>query len=158
MSNQLRFISQVIYKLKRRYGLPVQLLKRTSTTVDIETGRKTIVKAFMNLRRAIVLPSRMHREFFYDLAFIAAAKNFTYGAHLDPEERRFIIDRKDLRGWEIEVGQWLVYQNRRYDIKEVSDFEDDRAYYVLAKQSIASSAGDVTEVSDDIVISEEAEA
>jgi len=154
MSNQLRFISTVIYRLKRRFGVPVQLVKRTSTSVDLETGRKAVVKAFINVRRAIVLPSRQFREFYYDLAFIASAKNFTYGGHLDPDERRFIIDRKDLRGWEIEVGQWLVHQCRRYDVKEVSDFEDDRAYYVLAKQSIASASGEVVSVSDDFVISE----
>jgi hypothetical protein len=157
MSNQLKFISAVVYRLKRRFGVPIQLLKRTSTSVDIETGRKTIVKAFVNVRRAIVLPTREHREFFYDLAFIAAAKNFTYGAHIDSSERRFILDRKDLRGWAVEVGQWIVYQNQRYDVKEVSDFEEDRSYYVLAKQSVAAATGEVVEVGDTLAIGDDAD-
>lgn len=155
--NQLKFISAVVYRLKRRYGVPIQIVKRVSNSVNIETGQKSLVKAFVNVRRAIVLPTREHREFYYDLAFIAAAKNFTYGAHIDVTERRFILDRKDLRGWAVEVGQWIVYQGQRYDVKEVSDFEEDRSYYVLAKQSVASATGEVVEVSDDLTLTEDAD-
>lgn len=157
MANNLGFIKRVIYNLKRRYGIRLTVLRRASATLNIETGVKTIVRDFYHINRGIVLPSRIHREFYYDLAFIAAAKNFSYGGHVDVTERRLILDARDC-AFEPEVGHWITFDRVRYDVKEVSRFEEGAAYYVLVKQSIAAAPADAIDgrPEDSITLSDEA--
>ena len=76
--NRLRFISQVLYRLKRRYGEPVEIVVRDSSVTNLQTGAKIVVVSNKHVIRGIVLPSTISREFDYDLAFIANNKNFTY--------------------------------------------------------------------------------
>ena len=136
--NQLRFISRVVYRLKRRYGSIVDFYYRTSSTVNLETGQKTVVKDFFRVNRAIVLPSDIHREFRYDLTFIATNKNFTYGGHFDTSQRRIIVDRKDVPlGRELEVGQYCIYDGRRYELKQVEEFEERTSYFIVVKEDIS---------------------
>lgn len=138
--NRLRFISQVLYRLKRRYGEAVIIYNRLSSTTNLETGVKSVITESVIVKRAIVLPSKIHREFVYDLTFIATNKNFTYGGHFDTTERQLIFDRKDLPNFEIKVGMYLLFKSRRYDVKQVEEFEDNTGYFVTAKQSIEADA------------------
>lgn len=134
--NRLAFIKKVLYRLKRRYGSDVAIRWRISSEVDRATGEKTVVNGSLRVQRMIVLPSVIHREFSYDLAYIAAAKNFTYGGFFDTQERRFIVDTKDLPAdFEIKVGYFFVYGGKRYDVKQVEEFEEHTAYFITAKQS-----------------------
>jgi hypothetical protein len=158
--NRLSFITKVLYRLKRRYGSVLDIVWRVSSTVNRETGEKVVVRDAHRVMRAIVLPSVIHREFSYDLAYIAAAKNFTYGGFFDTTERRFIVDARDLpTDFEIKIGQYLVYDRVRYDVKEVSRFEENRAFFITAKQSEAVETANCIEVSleDEISLTDEAE-
>lgn len=142
--NRLRFISQVLYRLKRRYGEPCTICQRTSSTTDLETGVKTVHKTTRLVNRVIVLPSLIHREFQYDLTFIATNKNFTYGGLYDTTERRLIFDRKDLGDFEITRDMYLLFAGRRYEIKQIEEFEERTAYFVVAKGSLEAHAETIT--------------
>lgn len=157
----LSFISRVLYRLKRRYGNVVDIVWRESSVTNRETGVKTVVKDSLRVQRMIVLPSQVHREFSYDLAYIAAAKNFTYGAFFDTDTRRFIVDAHDLpTDFEIKPGYWFVYDTKRYDVKEAERFEENRGWLVLAKQSQNVDAGNVIELHlfSEVSLTSEAEA
>jgi hypothetical protein len=148
--NQLRFVRDVIYRLKRNYGLPADFYKLASSSVDRATGKKTTVRLKASVARVIALPSRNQREFYYDLTFIASNKNFTYGGFVDTDERRFVVDRRDLRHKEfsiLEVGQYMVYKEQRFDIKEVAEFEDSNCYGLICKQTVAAAPERVVEIS-----------
>lgn len=158
--SRLAFISKVLYRLKRRYGNIVDIVWRESSTTNRDTGVKTIVKNSLRLQRVIVLPSQLHREFSYDLAYIAAAKNFTYGAFFDTDTRRFIVDARDLPvDFEIKPGYWLVYDEKRYDVKEAERFEESRGWLVLGKQSENVDPGNVIALSlfSEVSLTSEAE-
>lgn len=136
--NRLVFIKRAMYRMKRRYGSKIRLLDRVSVVTDRATGVRTTDVDDLIVNRAIMLPNTLHREFFYDLTFIASNKNFTYGGHVGTTERRMILDRKDLRKadgspWIVEVGQWFLYGGRRYEVKEVNEFEEAYAYMVTGK-------------------------
>jgi hypothetical protein len=88
-------IRKVLYHLKRRFGVPATL-QRPTTTNNSKTGIATRSYQTVTIRRAIVLPERLERDFVYDLAFIASNKNFTYGGHFDKGQRRVIVDGRDL--------------------------------------------------------------
>ena len=92
---RLREIKKIIYGLKRAYGLPITLYQPLVTTPNFETGAliRTWTETIVN--RAIVLPYKEQRKFEYDLSYLRAAVNFTYGGYYDVKRRIIIIDRDD---------------------------------------------------------------
>lgn len=130
MLNQLRFIKRLMYSLKRRYGVTVRFLKYTAYAVDPQTGTVTSTVANKLVRRAIAQPNTADRTFFYDLTMIASNKNFIYGAITDRNQRKLVIDREDVRDWQVEVGQWFLLDGKRYEVSEVIDYQDQRCYFI----------------------------
>ena len=54
----------------------------------------------------------------YDLSFVAANKNFTYGAFFEIGDRWAIIDGLYLpKGFEISENDYVVYAAKRYDLQ-----------------------------------------
>lgn len=132
--NQLRFIRDTLYDLKRRYGEVVDFIRIVSSTVDRETGDKIVVKSGLRVNRCIVLNSYELRKFVYDLSFIATNKNFTYGGFFDQTQRDFIVDAVDIN-YEPLQGQYLVYDGTRFDIHQVQRFEGRTGYLIRGKQT-----------------------
>jgi hypothetical protein len=135
MNNKLRFIKSVIYKMKRSYGLPIDYYQASSHTLDVEDGDKVTTLIKTRIQRAVVLRAREFQSFVYDLAFISANKDFTTGGYFDPEDRRVIIDRSDVPiSFEPAVDDYYIFQNRKYEVKEILSYEDDYAYIMLARR------------------------
>lgn len=132
--NKLHFMKRAIYKLKRSYGLPVVLQKIEQHSTDPETGVKSTVLGAIHIDRAIVLRAREFRSFVYDLAYISANKDFTTGGFFDPEDRRALVDADDLEGYEPNVGDHVIFQAERYDIKNVFHFENNLVYGFLLRK------------------------
>jgi len=136
----LRQIKLIIYRLKRQYGLLMYIKYPSSDDVyNLETG--AIVRTLMTItiRKGIVLPQKTTREFAYDLSFIAANKNFTYGGFYDPSVRNIIIDAKDLpTDFVITGNMYVVFDSRRYEIKENHKAENGKAWLLQVKQISAS--------------------
>lgn len=150
--NNLRFIRDAIYALKQEFGLPVNIVWRSSSEIDLETGRKTVTQDSKTVNRAIVLPATTQRDFVYDLTFIASNKNFTYGGLFDKHRRKVFIDRQDLPpDFEIKLGYILIIAGKHYDVKGVDDYVDgfpDQpiAYELDVEQATNIDIGNVTNV------------
>ncbi len=126
--NNLRFIKQVLYTLKRDFGLPANIVWRTSSVPNLETGKLNVSQDSVAVSRAIVLPRVLQRDFVYDLSFIASNKNFTYGGLFDKNSRKVFIDPDDLpAGFEIKIGYWIVFNGVRYEVKTVDTYEQNAA-------------------------------
>ena len=135
MSTNPRFIRNVLYSLKRKYGLLMEFVFKTSSTADSRTGKITVVKDSFNIHRAILLPSVVVKEFTYNLTFIASSKNFVYGGLYDTTQRRVILDGVDLPNQFVpKPGQSLIFAAKRWDIKQVQEFQIGKGYYLLVKQ------------------------
>jgi hypothetical protein len=110
--------------LKRAYRGSVVIHRRTDISLDLDTGAKIITTEAWQVDKAIILPSGKSREFSFDLAFIAVLKQFTYGASYDTDTRRIIIDNADLpAGWKPRKDDYVVYDNLKYEINEIQEFE-----------------------------------
>jgi hypothetical protein len=132
-------IKRIIYRLKREFGKPISLQWHTSNGVNRATGMKSVTYENIDIKRAIVLPNRLHRDFTYDLAFIGENKNFTYGAYFHTSERHMIIDSKDMPAdFKIKLDYWTVFEDRRWDVKVAQEF--DQAWYILVKEVEGSDA------------------
>lgn len=133
--NDLRSIKTILYTLKRAYGLPINIVWRTESTPNLETGKKTVQQDSVSVDRAIILPATTNRNFVYDLVFIASNKNFTYGGFFDKNRRKVIIDRADLpRDFEIKIGHYLIINSKRYEVKNIDTFDVQAAYDLDVEQ------------------------
>ncbi len=133
MANVLRQISSIIYRLKREFGLPATL-RVVDDAYNIETGAVTPSNTGYTIARAIILPRRSIRDFVYDLSFIAANKNFTYGGLFDGDRRAIIIDAKDLpAGVRPTQDMIIIFDAEQYDILEVQRAENDRGYILICR-------------------------
>jgi hypothetical protein len=144
---QTRFIRKILYTLKRGYGFDLTFHKKTSETKALETGDLTTATTIKRVRRAIVLPDELQHKFEYDLAFIAAAKNFTYGGLYETSLRRLIIDRQDLGDYTIELGDYFIWGERRWEVAKVAEFELQTGFMVWGKMVEGTTRYQVSEIS-----------
>ncbi len=134
---RLRFVKRTIYRLKRTYGVPMDLYAQTLGQTNTQTGQKTITYEKVRIKRVIVQPARTHREFVYDLAFISANKDFTTGGFFDASDRRIIIDANDLpSNWVMDNDQFVIFNNRRFDVKSYFEFETDAGYILVIRETV----------------------
>ena len=122
---KFRFLRATIYKLKRRFGESVTFVRIEETgATDFATGE--VAENYLekkNVRNAIFLPFALSRNFSYDLSYIAANKNFTYGGMYDISVSTIICDKKDLKGFELDLNAYVLVDCKRYEVKKV-----DQAY------------------------------
>jgi len=122
--------------MKRSYGLPIDLCQQTLGQTNLETGEKDITYMKAHIARAIVQPARTSRSFVYDLAYISANKDFTTGGFFDASDRRVIIDAADLpTDWELDNDQFVIFNNRRYDIKSFYEFESNMGFILVLRET-----------------------
>jgi hypothetical protein len=130
-----RFLRRTLYSLKRQYGGRVDVYQLGSTDTDYETGDKTYTRSMITVPKCIVLPVKIQREAVQSISVISANKTFVYGGTYDAGTRMFIIDARDLpNDYEIVNDDWLVYDNRRYDIKDITEFEQHTGWIITGRE------------------------
>lgn len=138
MANNLRQHRLVIYRLKRMFGLPATVVRPDVTTHDVNTGE--IQRAFTKIviRRAILLPQNLDRSFVYDLTFIAANNNFVQGGYFDRDQRKMIVDARDLpKDFRFTLNDEVEFDNSRFTIKTIS-LAENKVAYLLGLQTQAN--------------------
>lgn len=129
------FVRRTLESLSRRYGGQADLYRNTSQLVDNETGVTTYQRSVTRVRRMIKMPDDLTRKFAYDISYLAANKNFTYGGTIDQYDRIFLIPASQLSDFIPQVADWIVWDSKRYDVKFVEEF-DHRAGYVLKAAAV----------------------
>lgn len=125
-------IKRVIYNLKRRFGESLSVVRPGSRTPNLSTGVITSGEdTSISVGKAIILPGKAERKFSYDLSFIAANKNFTYGGFYDVDQREIIIDAKDLGAFVPKISDHILWRTKKHEVKQVSEFGNDAAYLIV---------------------------
>jgi len=118
-----REIERIIYNLKRQWGTAM-ILKRETTALDVDTGVETpTVVATVTVGRGILLPRKIATDFAYDLSYIAANKNFTYGGFFGKSSRLILVDAKDLGTYVVAKQDYVVVNSKRYVIDDLDEYE-----------------------------------
>ena len=102
-------------------------------TTNHLSGIKDVPRAVTHIRRGLILPSKSLREFQRDISLISANKAFVMGGTFDTSTRTFVVDRVDAPNLELTVSDWVVYDNRRYEVKEFTEFEFDSAWVIVGR-------------------------
>ena len=130
-------IRQALYQLKKDYGAPIDIYKLVSSETDARTGEKVSVKTVTHVRRAVVVPAKIDRIAQQTISVISANKQFVTGGHYDMSQRDFIIDRHDVPTLpELTADDWIVYNNRKYQVKTVEAFEVDAGWVVTGRELV----------------------
>ncbi len=126
--SKYRFLKATIYKLKRRFGESITFTRtETVGTVDYSTGATTDkVEISVAIRNVIFLPFALDRRFSYDLSYIAANKNFTYGGYYDTEEATIVCDKKDFGEFTVDKDMTVTKGTKKYQVKKIEEsYQDD---------------------------------
>lgn len=137
MSRQSREMRQLLYPIKRRRGEPVQVHQIDDNDVNLQSGAITKSYLTYKIKKAIVLPVDTNRSFVYDLAFIAANKNFTGGGFFNKLNTIVIIDMQELpTGIIVSLNDYCSIKGVTYKIAKTKIWKD--AFYVLSIQTISN--------------------
>ena len=145
--NLNRQVINTLYMLKRRYGGSFDFYRRgTDGETDHKTGKVTVDKTSIRIERGIILPAKVIREAVQTLSIISANKAFVVGGTYDSSTRMFIVDRRDVPNLELKNFQptpddWIVYNGRKDEIKDFTEFEFDSAWVFTGRAVL----GDVPE-------------
>ena len=132
---QSRLIRQSLYALKRQYGAAIQVYQLEDSVTDLLTGNKSVSKSVYPIRRAVILPAQLQREVIQSISQISANKKFVTGGTFDRGHRNFIIDAHDLPcGFKFTNDDWIVFRNRRYEMKQISEFEFQAGWVVTGRE------------------------
>ena len=128
-----RFLRSTIYKLKRRFGESVTFVRVAQKgTTDYTTG--VVGENYEerhSVRNVIFLPYALARNFSYDLSYIAANKNFTYGGFYDTETSTIICDKRDLKCFQLDIDAWVEVNCRRHTIKKITESYADNSILII---------------------------
>lgn len=137
--NKLRFTRNVLYRLKRDYGVPADLYHRQSETFDLTTGRQTVDTIKLHVQRAVLLPKTVARSDFMTHASPGAARDFTYGGELGTIVREVLIDKRDVKTFSFDdyVNIYVIIGGTRY---EITDYEELHGFYYYLKLKATPAA------------------
>jgi hypothetical protein len=146
-NNQLYFIKRVLYNLKTNYGSPMEIYQILQSDYDQKTGKRTQQRRRIEIPLAVILPNVLSKKFSYDLAYIAANKNFTYGANYELGIRNVIIDAEYVpEGVTITPEDYAVIEDKRYEIKTAEALEHDYGYLLSLKATTGALAQSIIDL------------
>jgi len=139
MSRQARQMRQLLYPLKRERGESIQIHQIDDNDLNLTSGAITKTYQTHRVKKAIVLPVGIARTFVYDLAYIAANKNFTSGGLFDKLFTTVIIDLPDLpTGIVISLDDYCSISGVTYKVAAADIFEG--AFYILKLTGLTNFA------------------
>jgi len=110
-------LKQFIYNMKQKYGQPLYIYRILSSVADDVTGQKSVEIQSTPIPRAVIVPDNLQRKFAYDLGYLAANKNFTYGGWYDPEAIMIMLENSDFKVLSnLVLDDYILYQGKRYQI------------------------------------------
>lgn len=125
----------IMYPFKRRFGLPATIFQLDIVTNDVETGVQTKFYNRFKIKKVILLPRNLIRKFVYDLSYIAANKNFTYGGLFDFTNRIILIDGRDIK-FKPNPNDHIEIEGVRENIKKVEEFEHASVAWIIGTSRI----------------------
>jgi hypothetical protein len=144
IKTRLRQIKHLLYRLKRDLGIPASFYKFEVVSVNYQTGVSTTTRSKTAISRVVLLPEKIRTRFEYDLTFLAANKNFAYGGFFQTRDRQVIIDASDL-AVEVEMDEYLVFQNRRYNVVQITPLDYDAGWYLVVRETQEQDPNQLTE-------------
>ena len=115
-----REVDRILYRLERNFAIPCTFYSETETR-DYETGLNTKATTSYYIKKAIFMQDNVANKYSYDLTFLAANKNFQYGANYQTGTRFLILNKKRL-SIDLSLYQYCMIDDIRYDLVDYEYF------------------------------------
>jgi hypothetical protein len=153
--NDLIFLREELYSLKREYGFPLDVYRLSTGETDYKTGEKSDSRTKYAIDRAIVLPVKYETQVYYTTAFLKASREFALGGYQDQEIKRIIIDSEDLPiDFVLRPDDFLVYDHSKFEVVYLEKLEVNSGYQLIARRLVGAPVNEIhiLSVRDDIRI------
>mgnify|MGYP003624582264 FL=1 len=130
MSNKLRNITVILYRLQRDFGVPIVLRTYATGAKDYATGTVTRTHTDVAIKRAVIGSQKLLSAFSYDLTYLASNKNFTYGAIFNTNTRVCITSYK---GAISKQNTKVIEDNKEFEISDFTPILKNKGYIMLLK-------------------------
>ena len=138
-ANLQRQIREGLYRLKLEFGVKCDIYKMVSSATDYDTGLKIQDITKTEVRRVVKMPQNVARQQYISPYFTQTQKSFiTKGLGWDEVTDLFIFDGHDIRGYDFDVSDWIVWNHVRYEVKEVEELGNKAGWAVWATQAKGS--------------------
>ena len=115
----LRENKRIVYNLTKRYGRLIHIQRVISRDLNARTGKQVVNHEILKVRKAVVMPFTVLRDFSYPLSYIAANKNFTYGALFDRKKSTILIGRKDLpKDFRFANDHQILFNDQTFEVTD----------------------------------------
>lgn len=127
--NQLRYIKQNLYDLKRRFGFALDIYHNSTNIINTQTGQRTEVKVIHHIKRALILPLTL------------ALKNYLGGtgafsmANYEVGDKMVVVDFRDLPdNYIITLTDYIIVQNIRYKLISIENSEINQCLQIMMRE------------------------
>lgn len=132
-------ISNIVYALRQQYGSCIHYVEILSSDIDRTTGSRTIQKKASELE-IVHLPASLIQKFIQDIGYLAANKNFTYGAVNEFQTIGFLL--MDLT-FNPDLDGYVIWNDERHEKVSVDNFNNGEVYLLQVKATKNSRPYDV---------------
>jgi hypothetical protein len=128
MADQFKFISKVVYDLKRQFPTEVVFKKFGPTSVDTSTGKVVRSSTDVTIKRGILLPRNLSLE------TGGRTGSLAYGGGLDITESRLILDKRDIPSTlKVEKKDKIYVGGKDWEIADIEKYAD-KALLLIIKE------------------------
>ena len=115
--------------------MTVVVRRKLQVQADTTTGQTQWDVTQWKVRCVAVLPEKRQREVRQNAGAMAANRAIVQGSSFDTGGRHFLFDRSEVPcDLMLKKDDWIVFNDRHYDIESVTDYEYHRAWLVIAKE------------------------
>lgn len=112
---QTQMIRRLLYSLKKDWGTTFDWVQIIESVVNDRTGTRQIQRQVFTIP-GVLLPQSQARKFIQDIGYLAADKNFTYGALNDYNNLKFLVSIDDIPPeCKLELNGYLNYNHKRFE-------------------------------------------
>ena len=132
-----RFMRLAMYNHKRRNGATVFVRRKVQVEADPKTGQTAWIIKTWKVKRVVILPAKLKREDKRNMGALAANRAIVQGGGYDTSDRHFIFDRREVPAdLVIKKDDWIVFNDRHYDIDTIEEYEFATAWRVTGKELV----------------------
>lgn len=126
--------ASVIKRLRNRFGTTISITNFTTTATNYTTGVETKTSATVTGVRAIVVQAVSAKKFAYDIAYLAANTNFTYGGLFNRRSYVVVLLKSDYSGT-LTSESIITFGNNTYQIDNFIELNDASGYIINIRAS-----------------------
>jgi hypothetical protein len=143
MAPNIQFMLRALYELKRDYGVPAVLIQVLQEETDSAKGVRSVLRDVVKINKVVPFSETSIKKFWYDIGYLRANSNFTYGGEVQIQTRQIVLQKKDIGKRTITTSDFFILEGIRYQVEKVYDLDFQIGYLISLKTAEGMPAASV---------------